>query len=176
VNQPGSHRRRIAVVVDRFYLRMRHRGAWRSTAPDATTRQQGFSSLRGHKYCLLSTFRKTGEVVPTPVWFGLADGKVYIRTEAAVGKVKRIRRDPRVHIAPCTFRGKPLGSSMEGCARILAPDESERAERAIAASHGLQRRLYEGTVGRVLYSELLYIEITPKTDQERHAASEIRPA
>jgi PPOX class probable F420-dependent enzyme len=53
-----------------------------------TTRKQDFSSLRGHKYCLLSTFRQNGEAVPTPVWFGLAYGKVYIRTEAGVGKVK----------------------------------------------------------------------------------------
>jgi uncharacterized protein len=160
VTQPGSHRRRIAVIVDRFYLRMRHRGAWRS-AVDATIDQQGFSSLRGHKYCLLSTFRKSGEAVPTPVWFGLADGKVYVRSEAAVGKVKRIRREPRVHIAPCTFRGKPLGPSVEGRARVLAPDQSERAQRAIAANYGFERRFYERTVSRLLYSELLYIEIAP---------------
>lgn len=174
MKQAGSNRRRIAVVVDRFYLRMRHRAAWRSAVPDATTRQQGFPSLRGHKYCLLSTFRKTGEAVPTPVWFGLADGKVYIRSEAAVGKVKRIRREPRVHIAPCTFRGKPLGPSIEGRARILEPDESEHAERAITANYGLQRRLYEGTVSRFLYSELLYIEIAPETGQawlKTHALS-----
>lgn len=162
MKQAGPNRRRIAVVVDRFYLRMRHRGAWRS-AVDAATRQHGFSSLRGHKYCLLSTFHKTGEAVPTPVWFGLADGKAYIRTEAAVGKVKRIRREPRVHIAPCTFRGKPLGPAMEGRARILEPDESKRAECAIAANYGFERKLYEGTAGRLLYSELLYIEIAPAT-------------
>lgn len=164
MKQPGSQRRRIAVVADRFYLRMRHRGAWRSTLD--TTSQQSFSSLRGHRYCLLSTFRKTGEAVPTPVWFGLADGKAYIRTEAGVGKVKRIRRESRVHIAPSTFRGKPLGPSMEGLARILAPDESDRAERALAANYGFGRRLYEGTVSRLLYSEFLYIEIAPETDQE----------
>ncbi len=162
MKQPDSHRRRIAVIVDRLYLRMRHRGAW-SSIGDASTNRHGFSSLHSHKYCLLSTFRKTGEAVPTPVWFGLADGRAYIRTEAAVGKVKRIRREPRVHIAPCTFRGKPLGPAIEGRARILEPGESKRAERAIAANYGLERRLYEGTVSRLLYSKLLYIEIAPAT-------------
>jgi PPOX class probable F420-dependent enzyme len=165
MKQVSSHRRRITVVVDRFYLWMRHRDALRSAVADTTTHEQGFSSLRGHKYCLLSTFRKNGEAVPTPVWFGLADEKVYIRSEAAVGKVKRIRREPQVHIAPCTFRGRPLGPSTEGRARILTPDESEHAERAITANYGLQRRLYEGTVSRLLYRELLYIEVAAKTGE-----------
>ncbi len=156
---------------------MRHRDAWRSAVADTTTREQGFSSLRGHKYCLLSTFRKNGEAVPTPVWFGLADEKVYIRSEAAVGKVKRIRRDPRVHIAPCTFRGRPLAPSTEGRARILTPDESEHAERAITANYGLQRRLYEGTTSRFLYRELLYIEVAAKTgEQTPPDTDEARPA
>jgi hypothetical protein len=45
----------------------------------------------------------------------------------------------------------------------LTPDESERAERALAANYGLQRKFYEGTISRLLYSELLYIEISPET-------------
>jgi PPOX class probable F420-dependent enzyme len=163
MKRAGPQRRRITVAVDRFYLWMRHRDAWQSVVTDTTTHERDFSALRGHKYCLLSTFRKNGEAVPTPVWFGLADGKVYIRTEAEVGKVKRIRREPRVHVAPCTFRGRPLGPSTEGSARIMAPAESEHAERALAAKYGLERRLYEGTVSRLLYPELLYIEVTPKT-------------
>jgi len=177
MKQVSSHRRRITVVVDRFYLWMRHRDALRPAVADNTTREQCFSTLRGHKYCLLSTFRKNGEAVPTPVWFGLAEGKVYIRSEAAVGKVKRIRREPHVHIAPCTFRGRPLGPSTEGHARILTPDESERAEHAITANYGLQRRLYEGTVSRLLYRELLYIEVAPKTGEETPPnTDEARPA
>ncbi|HEY7892423.1 MAG TPA: PPOX class F420-dependent oxidoreductase [Solirubrobacteraceae bacterium] len=161
MRRTGPQRRRIAVAADRLYLWLRHRDAWRSSTADATTSRRGFSSLDGHKYCLLSTFRKSGEAVPTPVWFGLAEGNLYIRSEAGVGKIKRIRREPRVQIAPCTFRGRPLGPSAEGRARILTPGECERAERALKANYGLQRRLYEGTVGRLLYAELLYIEVTP---------------
>ena len=72
---PGSHRSRITAVTDFFYLRMRHRDAWSSAAAEAIAPEHGFESLRGHKYCLLTTFRKSGKPVPTPVWFGLADGK-----------------------------------------------------------------------------------------------------
>jgi PPOX class probable F420-dependent enzyme len=148
-------------VTDAIYLRMRHRGAWDSAAAEPLPAERGFESLRGHKYCLLTTFRKSGEPVPTPVWFGLADGTVYLRTEAAVGKVKRVRNDPRVRLAPCTLRGKPLGPPAEGAARVLAPGESEPAERAIASNYGLIRKLYEGVSARLLSVEELYIAVEP---------------
>jgi PPOX class probable F420-dependent enzyme len=147
-------------VTDFLYLRMRHRDAWSSAAAGTIAREHGFESLRGHKYCLLTTFRKSGEPIPTPVWFGLADGNVYLRSEAAVGKVKRIRSNPLVHLAPSTLRGKPLGPPAEGRARALAPNEWERAEGAIAANYGLLRRLYEG-VGNRLPIDLVYIEVEP---------------
>jgi uncharacterized protein len=157
---PGSQRSPITGLTDFIYLRMRHRDAWSSAAAETIAPEQGFESLRGRKYCLLTTFRKSGEPIPTPVWFGLADGKVFFRTEAAVGKVKRIRSNPRVRVAPCTLRGKPLGAPVEGHARLLEAHESERAERAIAANYGLFRKLYEG-VGNRLPIELLYVEIEP---------------
>jgi uncharacterized protein len=94
------------------------------------------------------------------VWFGLADGKLYFHSEANVGKVKRIRNSPRVRVAPCTVRGKPLGPPAEGHARILAPDEGDKAERAIAANYGLFRKVYE-SVDDLLDSEFLYVEVEP---------------
>jgi PPOX class probable F420-dependent enzyme len=140
---------RVAAVMDFLLLRIRHRDVWGSEAAETLAPEHGFESLRGHKYCLLTTFRKSGEPVPTPVWFGLADGKVYIESEAVVGKVKRIRSNPRVCLTPCTLRGKPLGSPVEGRARIMAPNESERAERIIAAHYGLFRKLFQGAGDRI---------------------------
>jgi uncharacterized protein len=140
---------------------MRHRDAWDSAAAEPLPADRGFESLRGHKYCLLTTFRKSGEPVPTPVWFGLADGTVYLRTEVAVGKVKRIRNDPRVRLAPCTLRGKPLGPPAEGAARVLAPGDSEPAERAIASNYGPIRKLYEAMSARLLSVEEIYIAVEP---------------
>jgi PPOX class probable F420-dependent enzyme len=158
----GSQRSRITAVTDLIYLRLRHRDAWSAATAETSPPERGFESLRGRKYCLLTTFRKSGEPVPTPVWFGLADGKVYLRTEAAVGKVKRIRNDPRVRVAPCTFRGRPLGPPAEGRARILTAEESSTAERGIAANYGVLRRLYEGA-GKPLELDRVYIEIAPAT-------------
>src|SRR2546425_5104127 len=99
---------------------------------------RGFELLRGRKSCLVTTFRRSGEPVPTPVWFGLADDRLYFHSEATVGKVRRIRANSRVRVAPSDARGKPLGPPTEGIARVLPREE----ERAIAANYGLGRRVY----------------------------------
>jgi PPOX class probable F420-dependent enzyme len=158
---PSSQRSRITAATDFVYGRMRHADAWSSAKAAPLPPERGFDSLHAHKYCLLTTFRRSGEPIPTPVWFGLADGKVYFRTEAGVGKVKRIRNDPRVRVAPCTLRGRPLGPPAEGRARVLGPEDAERAERAIAANYGLARRLYEAIGERFSSIDQVYIEIAP---------------
>ena len=117
--------------------------------------------MRGHKYCLLVTYKRRGEAVPTPVWFGLADGKLYVRSEANVAKVKRIRNDLHVRVAPCTARGKPLGPPAEGQARVLdEPSDEAKAEAALQANYGLGRKVYEGA-GGALGVKAVYLEITP---------------
>ena len=113
-------------------LGIRDRQAFEVTEGQA----KGLGLLNGHKYCLLVTFRRSGEGVPTPVWCGMHEGRVYARSEERVGKVKRIRANPRVLVAPCNSRGKPLGPAAEGRARILAADEEPRAEQAIQANFG----------------------------------------
>jgi PPOX class probable F420-dependent enzyme len=163
---PSSQRSRITAATDFVYGRMRHAAAWSSATAEPLPPERGFESLRAHKYCLLTTFRRSGEPVPTPVWFGLADGNVYFRTEAGVGKVKRIRNDPRVRVAPCTLRGRPLGAPAEGRARVLAAQDSEPAERAIAANYGLARRLYEAVGQRFSSIDQVYIEIAPLAPEE----------
>jgi uncharacterized protein len=148
---------RLAALSNRFTDALRHKEAFGVTEAAAT----GFEHLQGRKYALLTTFRRSGEGVPTPVWFGLDDdGRMYFRTESHVGKVKRIRRDGRVLVAPCTVRGRPRGPAAEGRARVLAPEDADRAERAIQANYGLGRRVYEGA-GSMANVDLVYVEITP---------------
>jgi PPOX class probable F420-dependent enzyme len=77
-----------------------------------------------------------------------------------VGKIRRIRNNGRVLVAPCDSRGKPKGEGVEAAARILPADEEERAEAAIQANFGLGRRMYEG-VAMNLGPEGVYVEVTP---------------
>ena len=146
----------MASLRNRFYDRIRHRSAQSVAGEQRTVR--GFAHLRQHKYCLLVSYKRSGEAVPTPVWFGLGEGKVYIRTEAAAAKVRRIGNDPRVRVAPCNMRGKPLGPPAEGRGRVLdQAEDEERAEAALEANYGVMRKLYERASG----GGTVYLEITP---------------
>jgi uncharacterized protein len=146
---------RMAHGSNRLYLRVRHPKAWQAESSPAAS----LDSLRGHKNALLHTFRSSGEAVPTPVWFGIADSKLYFRTYADTGKLKRIRRNPHVLVGPCDVRGKPKGPMIEATARLLEADEEPLAEQAIQSNYGLFRRIYLGGFsGRVADT---YVEVTP---------------
>jgi hypothetical protein len=149
----------VASPLSSFYDRVRH-PASRLLASERST-VPSFEHLRGHKYCLLVTYRRTGEAVATPVWFGLSDAKLYVRSEADAAKVKRIRNDPRARLAPCTARGKPLGPPAEGRARVLDQRaDIDAAEAALSANYGLGRKIYE-RAGGALGTETVYLEVSP---------------
>jgi PPOX class probable F420-dependent enzyme len=152
---------RLAKLQYRFYDRMRHRDAFRvarepGTAPD-------FEGMRGAHYCLFVTFKRSGEPVPTPVLFGREDGKVYLRTEPDVGKVRRLRNNPHVRVGPCNWRAKPTGPMAEGEARVLPPADHERAYDVLKRNYTFGQRQYENTIDR-LPVELTYVEVTPRTE------------
>jgi PPOX class probable F420-dependent enzyme len=151
-------------LQNRFYDRIRSRAAKR--AAKGPTVSGGFDALRGQKYCLIVTFKRDGTGIPTPVWFGLDDdGRLFFRTGANVAKVRRIRSQPRVLVAPCTVRGKPLGPSIEGSALVVGPERKEHAEAAIQSNYGLGRRLYESAADAVGGDEV-YVEVAPRTGGE----------
>ena len=54
----------------------------------------------GHKYLNLTSFRKNGSGIPTPLWFAEENGKLYIMTRSDSGKYKRIRNNPEVRNRP----------------------------------------------------------------------------
>ncbi len=119
------------------------------------------------KRSLLVTYRRDGTPVPTPVWAAAADGRLYVRSERSSGKVKRLRRDARLLVAPCTVRGKPLGAPLEATARVLDPHEEPIAERALDARYGLGRELFERTMD-ALGVDMCFLEITPRAwDHQR---------
>lgn len=102
-----------------------------------------FSQLQGHNFLQLTTFRKSGEAVSAPVWFAKEGEKLYVLTWASAGKVKRIRQNAQVEVAPCTHTGKPLGSTVEAMASILPGDLEVEAISALNRKYGLQKRIYD---------------------------------
>jgi PPOX class probable F420-dependent enzyme len=95
--------------------------------------------LRGQKYISLATFRKTGILVRTPVWFAERDNKLYIFSNPKSGKVKRIRNNPEVRIAPCTMRGRVTGSEFAARARILSGEQWPAARKIMEEKYWLMR-------------------------------------
>jgi uncharacterized protein len=86
-----------------------------------------FQPFATQKYLNLETFKKSGEGIRTPIWFAAdpvndlsnADAKLYCYTVGNSGKVKRIRNNGRVRIAPCDMRGKVTGEWIEARAELV---------------------------------------------------------
>ncbi|WP_305091372.1 PPOX class F420-dependent oxidoreductase [Prescottella sp. R16] len=109
------------------------------------------------KYVLLTTFRKDGTPVPTPLWAAMDGDRLLMWTVTDSWKVTRIRRTPRVTIGVCDVRGNPKGPQIAATATILDDAGTEQARAAIARKYGilgwigvkssLIRRGRKGTVG-----------------------------
>lgn len=86
-----------------------------------------FQPFAAQKYLNLETFKKSGAGVRTPIWFAAdpaksldsADAKLYVYTNAETGKVRRIRTNGHVRIAPCDLRGNVSGQWMDARAVIV---------------------------------------------------------
>jgi uncharacterized protein len=127
-----------------------------------------FSNLQGHNFMNLTTFRKNGETVPTPVWFAQVGDTLYVYTQHHLGKVKRIRNNEQVTVAPCTARGEILGETVNARARVLTSDapEAKIADSTLNQKYGLQKRLFMlmSLVMRLFSrkdTQRVYLEIKP---------------
>ena len=81
------------------------------------------AELGAAQYVLLTTFRRDGRAVPTPLWVARDADALVVWTPADAGKVKRLRNRADVTVAPCTFRGEPTGPSVVGTATEKGKDK-----------------------------------------------------
>jgi hypothetical protein len=97
--------------------------------------------LGAAKYVLLTTFRKDGSAVPTPVWVARDGDDLVVFSAPDAGKVKRIRRDGTVRVGPCDVRGRPKGDDVPGHARLLDDAGVRRTLHLIMRKYGLLGRI-----------------------------------
>ncbi|MGW2635864.1 PPOX class F420-dependent oxidoreductase [Streptomyces sp. NPDC001348] len=119
--------------------------------------------LSAGKYLLVTSYRKDGTPVATPVWVVRDGDALGVWTTADSWKVKRIRRRPDVLVGPCDVRGTPTGGQIPATARIGDAATTERYRALIARKYGVVGRLTllgsrlrrgrEGTVGITLTVE-----------------------
>ncbi|MEU0200090.1 MULTISPECIES: PPOX class F420-dependent oxidoreductase [unclassified Streptomyces] len=113
--------------------------------------------LAAGKYLLITSYRRNGTPVATPVWVVRDGDALGVWTAADSWKVKRIRDRPDVLVGPCDLRGNPTGEQVPATARICDAATSARYRKLIARKYGLTGRLtllgsrlrrgVDGTVG-----------------------------
>ena len=126
-----------------------------------------FDTLSGGRYVRLSTFRKSGAAVPTPVWFARVGENLYVVTGRDTGKAKRIRNNPDVTLAPSDFRGRPKGPELRAVAGLTDERRGGPADRALRGKYGWQYRVFELVEGlRGAADDLVYLELRPPEKRE----------
>jgi PPOX class probable F420-dependent enzyme len=147
--------------------------AWGSPAParpcGGIETQMGdanyFAALEKHSYLNLETFRKNGAGVRTPVWFAAdpttdirsRDAKLYVYTIENTPKVKRIRNNPRVKIAPCNRTGGLQGDWINANAKVVEGDEAARGLKLLTQKYFLKRVFDLFAIFRATKREVLLI-------------------
>lgn len=125
---------------------------------------EALTGLQGYRFLNLTTFRKNGVPVLTTVLFAVANDKIYVWTTKDSGKVKRLRNNATVQVAPSTRLGRPLGPIAAATARILSSAEQTEAQSLTDRQFGWLKKFF-GLIWRVQGREQVYIEITPTTEE-----------
>lgn len=119
----------------------------------------GLASFLGRNYLNLETLRKNGAGVATPVWFAREGGTLYAYSLAAAGKVRRIRNNPNIRIAPCDIRGRLEGAWIAARARLVEGAEAAKAHRLLDQKYGWLKRV-GGILNRLRRREYAVIAMT----------------
>lgn len=122
---------------------------------------ESLTTLEGEQFISLTSYRKNGNEVSTPVWFAEENGKLYITTNVDAWKVKRIRNNSHVKMKPCDARGATHGETVNGMATIhdAATTTGEKANQALSNKYGLMKRFFD-FLAWIQRSPRLYIEVT----------------
>ena len=102
-------------------------------------------NLGGERFVLLTTYRRSGEPVATPVWVLPDAGAAIVSTPEGAGKLKRIRNNPHVTLQPCDRRGnvEPGSPVVEGTTEIIRDSAaSEAVNRRLLRKYGAEFRIF----------------------------------
>ncbi len=95
--------------------------------------------LDSARYFNLTTYRRDGRAVDTPVWFAGTGGTYYVFSAGDAGKVKRLRRSSQARVAACDVRGNLLGDWIPANAHLLSdPQAVSSALQALRGKYGVQ--------------------------------------
>lgn len=113
---------------------------------------------------LLTTYKRDGTPVGTAVNIVVEGDHAFFRTWDTAWKLKRIRNNPEVEVAPSTPRGKPTGPKVRARARILEGEESDQARQLLARKYPVSHGVLVPMVHRLRGNTTMHIELTPVSD------------
>jgi uncharacterized protein len=111
---------------------------------------------------LLTTYRRDGTPVGTPVSIAVDGDHAFVRTYDKAWKAKRLRNNPRVVIEPSTMLGKAKGPGIHATARLLHGAQAERAAKALARKNPVLQGVLVPLAHRVKRYRTLHYELTPE--------------
>jgi hypothetical protein len=117
------------------------------------------AGLHAAKTVVLSSYRRDGTLVPTPVSLALEGDRLFFRSYDRAWKTKRIRNNSRVEVAPSTLRGKPTGDSVGARAVLLEGEEAKTAARALARRHRVLQGVLVPLAHRLLRYQTVHYEL-----------------
>jgi hypothetical protein len=108
---------------------------------------------------LLSTYRRDGTTVATPVSVAFVDARAFFRTYDKAWKTKRLRNNAQVQVAPSTFRGNVTGPTISARARLLTDKDADLAARALARRHPILHRFLVPVAHRIMRYQTMHYEL-----------------
>jgi uncharacterized protein len=118
--------------------------------------------LRHTKTILLTTYRRDGRPVATPVSIAFRGNRAFFRTFHKAHKTKRLRNNPEVEAAPCTLKGKPTGPVVDAQATLLRGPEARLAAKALARRHRLLQGVLVPMGHRLMRYQTVHYELTAR--------------
>ena len=125
-----------------------------------------FEPLKDTKTILLTTYKRDGTPVETPVSLAFDGDHAFFRTYDKAWKAKRLRNNPEVEVAPATVAGKRTGPAIHARARLLDGDEARVAARALAGRHRLLQAIVVPLLHRLRRYRTLHYELSASVDGE----------
>jgi PPOX class probable F420-dependent enzyme len=121
--------------------------------------KEALARFRDQRTVLLTSYRRDGTPVGTPVNIAVEGDHAFVRTWDTAWKFKRIRNNPEVEIAPSTIRGKPTGPAIHARARVLTGEESKHGGRALAHKHPILQGILVPLFHRLSGRRTVHLEL-----------------
>lgn len=125
-----------------------------------TTPSPALEPFVRQKTVLLTTYRRDGTPIGTPVNIVVDGDRAFVRTWDTAWKLKRIRNNPEVEVAPSTLRGKPTGPAIRAHARVLSGSESAYAGQVLARKYPILHGFFVPLVHRLRGNKTIHIELS----------------